>query len=332
MTRVYTSFFDPISWAKVNSESKELLEDFCLELQQLKRSKETIKQYRADLVGFLCYAYKTLDNRSILELTKKDFRNFSLYLVNDCGVSNARNNRLMSSIRSMLTYAEMDDELEYENNAARRVRGLAREPIKEIIFLSDQMVEGLFHQLVRREEYQKATLLMLAYDSAARRNELSQVTKYSFLDPARNNTNQVIGKGRKKFPLLYFGRTREISLAWLEQRRADDIESLWVIGEGENKRPADREYIYALFTDMRGQLTELHGHEVDFTPHCMRHSSLTNYGNGTHYICRQLGVGGFTLDQLRQIAHHNSIDTTRDYLPDTSNDELQKMFGILLQG
>ena len=59
-------------------------------------------------------------------------------------------------------------------------------------------------ELIRREEFQKATMLMLAYDSAARRNEIAQVKKASFYDETRKNTNKVIGKRRKIFPLVYF--------------------------------------------------------------------------------------------------------------------------------
>jgi hypothetical protein len=133
---------------------------------------------------------------------------------------------------------------------------------------------------MRRQDCQKATLLMLAYESAGRRAELAQVEKYSFLDPIRNNTNTVIGKGRKKFSLIYFDLTRKAALAWLDQRGEDDI------------------------------------------------SELTNYKNGTHHVCRDLGKPGFSLDQLKILAHHDSMETTLSYLPDIDNEELEGMFGI----
>ena len=61
----------------------------------------------------------------------------------------------------------------------------------------------------------------------------------------------------------------------------------------------------------------------------MRHSALTNFGNGTHYVCQEMGLtAGFPIEKLRLIAHHESVDTTQGYLPDTSTDELAGMFGI----
>jgi 3-methyladenine DNA glycosylase Tag len=79
---VYNNFFDQETWAKVNPDNKELLDDFMLELKQLKRSKETIKQYRTDLQGFFCYILHCFDNESVLEMTKKDFQRYSFGGIN----------------------------------------------------------------------------------------------------------------------------------------------------------------------------------------------------------------------------------------------------------
>lgn len=325
---VYNYIFDPEIWKQVNQESKDLLEDFMLELRQRKRSAGTIYQYRADLKGFLCYVFRNFANRSVLELGKKDFRRFALYLVDERGVSNARHNRVIAAIRSMLDFAEQDDDLSYENNAARKVKGLGKSPVKEIIFLSDELVLGMYKKLTEKGDLQKAALLMLAYDSAGRKAELAQVEKHSFLYPSRNNTNKVVGKGKKVFPLLYFSGTTAAVTAWLRQRGEDTIDSLWVVGQGAERRAATSENLYQWVTEMRVHLSELQGHEIDFNPHSMRHSALANYSDGTHYVCRELGKAGFPIEKLRLIAHHDKVDTTQHYLPDTSQDELETMFGI----
>lgn len=326
--RVYNSIFDEVSWNSANPANKDLLEDFVLELKQQKKSAKTIYQYRADLRGFMCYVVKNWNNKSVLELTKKDFRRYSVYLVEVCKVSNARHNRVMSVIRGMLNHAESDDDLDYQNNAAGKVKGLCREPVRDIVFLEDSLIESLRTKLTDRGEFQKAALLMLAYDSAARRGELTLVEKQSFLDPAKHNTNKVKGKGKKSFPLLYFSGTQQAVNLWLNKRGMDNIESLWTVGDGTERTAASSDHIYQWFTEMRSLIITLGGDGDNFTPHSMRHSALTNYGNGTHYVCRQLGRGGFAIEKLRLIAHHDSIDTTQSYLPDTSEDELESMFGI----
>lgn len=328
--RVYNKVFEPEIWEQVNPQSKELLADFMLDMRARRLSPGTIKQYWIDLRGFLCHLYSAYNNRFVLELTRKDLKRYALSLVEERQLSNARRNGLIACLHSMLEYAEMDDDWNYEVNAARLIKSLNKEPVKPIIFLEDVTVMKLFDDLMRLEKYQQATLLMLSYDSAARRAELAQVTKESFLDPARNNTNVVVGKGGKKFPLLYFDLTHQAALKWLEQRGEDEIADLFIAGQPPHE--ADPMDVYRMFAAMRPLLEELPGDdELDFTPHSMRHSALTNYKNGTHHICRERGKPGFPIDQLQILAHHDSADTTLGYLPDMSNQELESMFDIQIQ-
>jgi len=328
-TNIYNNFFDAESYKKVNPENIELIEDYLLELKQNKKSEGTRSQYRNDLRIALLYIYKCLDNRNILELTKRDFRNYSLYLTGTCGVSSARHNRLLSCLRSFLTYCENDDDLDYDNNVARKVRGLEKEPVREIFFLTDEQILKLRDELIRRGDFQKATLLMLAYDSAGRKAELAGVKKESFYDETKNNTNKVIGKRRKVFNLVYFSGTKECAKLWLEQRGQDDVDGLWVVGNGENRHVADKENIYEWFVSMRDILAEMEGKDMDFNPHSIRHSSLENLNKGTHYICRELGMtGGFPIEKLRLVANHSDISTTANYLKDNSVSEIESMFLI----
>ena len=190
--RVYNKVFHPEIWEQVNPQSKELLGDFMLDMRARKLSPGTIQQYWIDLRGFLCHLYGAYNNRFVLELTRKDLKRYALSLVEERGLSNARRNSLIACLHSMLEYAEMDDDWEYEINASRLIKSLSKEPVKPIIFLDDRTVMKLFDDLMRLEKYQQATLLMLSYESAARRAELAQVEKFSFLDPSRNNTNIVI--------------------------------------------------------------------------------------------------------------------------------------------
>jgi integrase/recombinase XerD len=331
--RVYNKVYSPEIWDKVNPQNKELLDDLMLDLKAKKRSPVTINQYFTDIRGFFCYLYTAYNNRFALELTRKDLKRYALALIEERGVSNARRNVLIASLHTMLEYAEEDEDWNYEINASRMIKSLQKEPIKPIIFVSDERIMRLFQDLTDRHEYQKATLLMLAYESAGRRNELAQVEKASFRDPARNNTNVVIGKGRKKFSLLYFETTRQAALKWLDERGEDDIADLFIAQDGDGRwHEAGPTDIYYMFKSMRELLEDLPGDdEDDFTTHCMRHSALTNYKNGTHNVCRILGKPGFPLDQLQVLAHHDSIETTRGYLPDITNEQLEEMFQIEIQ-
>jgi len=329
MNNIYNRFFDPDIYAKVNQDNIDLMEDFLLELKQNKKSPGTISQYKSDIRGMFCWIYKKLNNRSILELNKKDFRNFSLYLTSDCGLSTSRHNRFLSSVRSLLSFAENEDDYEYDTNISKKVRGLAKEPVREIFFLTNEQILKLRDALIERKKYQYATLLMLAYDSAGRKAELSQVKKDSFYDPTKNNTNRVIGKRRKQFSLVYFSGTKHCADLWLEQRGKDDIDSLWISGDSEHKHPATKENIYEWFMHMRDLLTELEGKETEFNVHSLRHSCLQALSDNSHYICQELGMkNGFPLEKLKLIANHSDVSTTSHYLKDSTEDELSEMFSI----
>ena len=326
---IYNKFFDKDTWEKVNPNNKILLEDFLMELKQGKKSQGTLYQYRRDISIAFIYIYNNLDNVYILELNKKDFRNYSLYLTEDCGVSSARHNRLLCALRSLLSFAEEDDDYEYETNIAKKVKGLSKEPVREIIFLTDEQILGLKEELLSRSEYQLATLLMLAYDSGGRRAELAGVEKHSFYVPDRNNTNKVIGKRRKQFSLFYFSGTKYCANKWLKKRGNDDIDSLFIFENKDGIHEASKDNLYDYFMKMKDVLKEIEGKEINFNPHSIRHSCLQNLSDGTHYVCRELGMdGGFPIEKLRLLANHSDVSTTASYLKDNSLDEISEMFNI----
>lgn len=331
--KVYNNFFDENIWKNVNQDNKDLLADFLLELKQLQRSEQTIYQYKRDIMGIFCYIYQHLDNKYILYLTKRDFRRYSLFLTQECQVSNARHNRLLSALRSMLDFAEESDDMyDYDINVAKKVGGLPKETVREVIFLSDTQILNLVDRLLEKGEYQKATLLALSYDSCGRKGELVQVEKYSFLNSKINNTNKVNGKGGKTFSLIYFNLTKRCAKLWLEERGEDGIDSMWLVGSNENLHAASRKNIYDWFLYMRDILEEIEGKKINFNVHSMRHSSLQNYSDGTHYICREKNGGiGFPIEKLKILANHSDISTTSNYLKDNSISELENMFDIIIK-
>lgn len=203
-------------WEQVNPENKRLLKEFMLTLKQEGRSKATIETYEGNAKRFLIYALEQLDNRCITDLRKKDFRNYGLYL-RESGVATASHNHYISTIRSWCERLEDDEDIDYDNNMCRKVKGIKIERVKQITFLTDDQVTKLYYELLSLKKYQLAAWLALAYDSTGRRMELHQVTKEGFEDPNRNCTNAVSKKGGKKEALVYFERTKEAVAFWMEQ-------------------------------------------------------------------------------------------------------------------
>ncbi|CAI6329569.1 Phage site-specific recombinase (plasmid) [Bacillus subtilis] len=313
-------------YAQVNRENKDLLDDYILEMKSRRKSEKTIYQYTADIKMFYCWAVKNLGNKSILKMKKRDFRRFFLEL-QDSGTSAARINRVQCSLRNMLEFAtEDEDEYDYEINAMRSIKGLQKEEVREIFFLTDEQIRLIVDYLLEKGKYQKALYLTLSYESAGRRNEVYQVKKHGFLENSK--TNEVVGKRGKKFKLLYFSKSKEIARLYFDQRGEDDIDSLWVVGKGESKRPATYETLYNWTVSFRSILEELTGEYIAFNPHSFRHSALTNYHDGNHYVLKELGKDKFDLKVLKTLANHTSVETTEGYLPDRDQEILEEAFGI----
>lgn len=330
--RIYNSFYTPELWEQVNPENKRILDDFLAEYKQRKMSKGTIAGYKNDLRIILIYILKELNNQSILNLKKKDFRGLSLYFTDECGMSAARTNRLKSAVNSMLTFCEEDDDYDYEVNYAKKVRGIPKERVKDdednFFFTFDEFMK-VRDILIERGRLQDACLWSLGFDSGARKNELFQVTKYGLLDG--NKTNIVIGKRGKKFPLVYLDDTREIIKMYLEERGEDNIDSLWIKGTGDNKSPiSDSNVLYDRICSISKILSEVRGEECNIFTHTMRHSRLECLSQGTD--TRLLDENGnpkkYSLEQIQVFAHHESSETTQSYLKDHSEDTINLMFGI----
>lgn len=329
--RVYNRIYTPELWEQVNKENKMILDDFMAEYRQRKKSKGTIDGYFQDMRIVFIYILKNLDNRSILELRKKDFRNMSLWLSEDCQMSANRVNRIKSSVNSMLTFVEDDDEYDYDNNVAKKVRGLPRERVKDndddFFFTFDEFIK-VRDILVERGRLQDAVLLSIGFDSAGRKNELFQIEKHGLADS--NKTNVVIGKRGKKFPLVYLNDTRELIKRYLEERGDDDIPSLWVKGSGDNKSPILKDTLYDRIVSISKIFSEVRGEECNIFPHTMRHSRAECLKQGTD--TRLLDENGkpreYSLDQIMIFMHHSDVSTTQSYLMNHDDEEIDAMFGL----
>lgn len=317
--------FNEQDWNNLSEENRDLYDDYLLELEAQGKAKKTIKQYGFDIRAFMCWLVREKNNKYILDLKRRDFRNFFLKLQRS-GTSASRINRFQSSIRNLLEFACVSEDYDYEVNAMQHIRGLQKEPVREIVFLTDQQVNILIDELLKRKHYQKALFVSLAYDSAGRRNELHQVTKNGFLE--NNQTNLVVGKRGKKFKLIYFNRTKIICALWLRERGEDDFDTMWVTGKEKNKKPMSYETMYDFVNEFREILEERTGEKIPVTPHSFRHSALQAYSDGSHHVLVESGKEGFNIHILQLLAHHSSSSTTEGYLKDQSEEQLAEAFDI----
>ena len=328
--RVYNKIYTPELWEQVNKENKTIMNDYLEEYKQRKKAKGTVSQYFNDLRIVMIFILNELGNQSLLDLKKKDFRRFNIWC-QERDMSNARVNRLMSSIRSMLAYVEDDEEYDYEVNYASKVKGLAKEPVRideDDFFMTYEQIIKIRDELLKRGELKLCVLHMILFDSAGRRNEVHQILKEGLLEG--NKTNIVKGKRGKTFPLVYLNDTKELIKQYLEERGEDEIESLWIIGKGENKKPASYETIYDWVLKIAKIFSEIEGRQIDIFCHSYRHSRIECLLQGEDP--RLLDENGkprkYSLEEVQKFVHHSSSDTTSGYAKNHDEDVIDNMFGL----
>lgn len=327
--KVYNRIFSEEAWVRVNKENIAIINDFIAECKQRQLAKSTVKQYYNDLRIILIYISQELDNKSLLELDRRAFRGMSIHFTEVMKVSNARSNRLMSAVRSMLDFVEDEDSYEYDRNLAARVKGLPKKPVRtneDNFYLSYEQITKLRDELVERDMLQDAVMLMLFYDSGARRNEIAQVLKSGLTEGHR--TNRVDGKGGKEFTLIYMEDTRELIAKYLEQRGEDNIESLWVTEKGD--APLSYEAIYGRVTRMSRILSEIEGELIEFFPHSLRHSRAETLkkGEDPRIVDKEGKPKKFELAQISKLLNHESSAITESYVKDNTEEEVDGMFGF----
>ena len=328
MTKNKRVTFDQAIYDKhVNADSKMVLDDYELELQARGLSDKTIYQYGADIRLFLVYVYHRMDNRYLLDLKRKDFRRYFLEM-QQANLSTARINRMQSSLRNILEYCELDDDdyADYEKNQMKGIKSLAQVDTKDIFFLRDDQVTFLILYLLERQQWQKALYVSLSYDSACRRGEIVQVEKYSFMDKNRSHTNDLIGKGNKRFSLFYMERTRAIAEKWLLVRGEDDIDSLWISDYGGTRSALKANRFYDWVVSFRKILDDAYAEEININPHSFRHSSLENYHNGSHINLQRMERDSLSLNELRVLANHENVSITQGYLKNRDEEMMQELF------
>ena len=327
---VYNRIYSPEKWEQVNPTNKEILDDFLTEYKQQKKSPTTLHAYYEDLRIVLIKILEDYNNKSILEMTKKDFRKLNIWF-DDSGMSPARCNRLHSAINSMLTFCEDDDDYDYDINTSKKVKGVPNEKVKtnedDFFFTFEEFIQ-VRDKLVQSGDLQTAAMWSLAFDSAGRINEVLQVEKEGLLDG--NKTNIVKGKRGKLFPLVYLNDTKEIIRQYLESRGEDDVKSLWVTGHGKDARPIKKGALYGRILKCNAILQEIRGEETNIFFHTCRHSRIECLLQGTDERLKDANGNNrkFPLEQIMVLAHHSDVSTTQSYTKNHDEDTINQMFGF----
>ena len=101
---VYNSITSEEKLKSVNPDNIELEKDFLDYLVSVDRANTTITQYRAALRVFWCWNLDNNNNKSFVELSKREIARFQNYALNEWGWSPRRMRMVKSVMRSLENY------------------------------------------------------------------------------------------------------------------------------------------------------------------------------------------------------------------------------------
>ncbi len=308
-------------WELVLDTNKKLMQQYLRNCKADKKKEGTIREYGYDLRFFLCWNLLFNENMSVLDFKKRHFEEFKYFMAEERKVSNARINHLLCAIRTMMGYAEDDDDEyeEYFRNPAARIKGLEKEPVRDVAFLSQVQIDLLRSYLLEHKMYQHLCLLDILYDTGARVNEVLQVKNTDTL--AKGYLKVVCKGGRAEYILLHEHAKESIKLHLSTKQSG---EAFWESKYGPVTKTST---LRGWVNDMYGILKNLDPSAPRFTPHSFRHTFLENTTNGTHYLCKIIGRK-FTMEEAQLLAHHKSIDMTKSYLKPKDDELIFGLFGI----
>lgn len=186
----------------------------------------------------------------------------------------------------MDTYIEniLDDDPEYENfrSSIRKVPPPVNQPVRDKSVFSEEQMNWLLDELVKKGNYDKACMLALAIYSGRRKAELPRFKVHYFddanlvCDGALYKTPEPVrtkGRGDGKYIHLYTlaKNFKPYFDMWMSYRKEHDIESEWLFPQknnpSEQMKPETMNSWAETFTRMLGE---------DFYWHSMRHFFTTN--------------------------------------------------------
>lgn len=275
-------------WKNVNTENKELLDEFIEYCQSTDKSNLTVINYISDIKICFCWNAEHNKNKFFIDFSKRDFLKYQNYLLNTLNLSPNRIRRLRSSISSMSNYIEnmLDDEFEGYRNIVNKIPAPQKEEVREKTILSDEQVQNLLDYLVKAKQYQKACALALAWGSGARKSELLRFKPYFF-----DNSNIIFGSlyktpekiktkghgaklGKQLNKFILVNKFKPYFDLWMKERETlgvdDSLKDFLFVHKRKDKWEAIK---VSTLDSWAKQFSKFLN--VDFYFHCLRHNFTT---------------------------------------------------------
>lgn len=325
---VYNRISSPEKLKQVNPDNIQLEEDFLDYLASVDRSKETIKQYKANLHVFWCWNLEFNKNKFFVDLTKREIAKFQNHAINVWGWSPRRIRTVKATISSLSNFIEsiLDDEYEDYRPIVRKIESPADEPVRVKTVIQMEDLQPVLDRLVEDNEYMKACVLALAMYSGRRKAELTRF-KVSYFDDENLICSGALYKTPEKMVTKGRGQRGKLldvyTLAkpfkpyfdmWMEERKKRGIETDWLFPKFQDGKWLDEHIAPTLIDSYSRTYSNILGRPL--YPHALRHLYTT-------YLLEQ----NLPESVVQMILGWSSADLVNLYDDRSSESQLEKYFG-----
>lgn len=308
-------------WSEVFEFNRNMVQEYLDNQTDL--SIKTKIAYKSGLRIFFYWVKQNLNNKSFLDIKKKEYVRYLNWITNR-GLSDSAIKFKKSSVSSFCNYVMMMYEDEYPTfrNFTVGLKVVKTGYVHEKVPLTPDEYVMLCEELEKREEWQKLAYLVFSYSTGCRRAEARQLLKevvdyepkekkIKIIDEDGNEQEAVsksyqthtirckgasiVGKQRK----LKFG---EDAMCWLKrwlEIRGDDCPFMFVI---KQKDGTTRQVGEDTFNGWcQGLFTKIVGRRVH--PHLFRESRATNIVVYEHK----------SAEVAQKLLGHNDVSTTKNH-------------------
>lgn len=320
---VYNNITSQEKISKICKENIDLVNDFLEYLESIGRAETTIKNYKADLQIFFCWGLDELENKSFIQITKREIARFQNHATKVWGWSSNRLRTVKAAISSLGNFIEgiLDEEYEGFRSIVRKVESPPKQLVREKTVLTEKDVDSLLKYLIDNQEYEKACFFALAAFSGRRKAELCRFKVVDVSDErlmcggALYKTTPIKTKGRgvngKQLCCYVLAKRFKPYLdLWMKFRQDNNIESQWLFPNDENRAEKISTSSVDSWSVSLSRVMEL-----DIYPHAFR-----------HYFCTMLSRAGLPDTAITEIVGWASSDLCKVYIDIESDEQIGMYF------
>lgn len=323
--KIIKKYYSEAIYKNVNKPSRDALSKYIQYLKNCGKKEQTIYQYSMDIKDLLCWTQEYLDNSYILEMSKNELQDFFNY-VSDT-MKSSRIKRLESSIRNFFKFCVESDKYMISTNPMNGLKSKSKRKIRKKFYLKDKEFSFLIKYFIDDNNYQLALWVSIMYDTAMKKNLCSQIKKSDILN-IENNIIEVTSSDNNNYEFFLSNRTRKLSLKYLENRENDEVSSLFISIQGNNKSVIKNSTLQTWSKKCCKVLNERENADYEFSTSSFRNSSLKNFYNGTHYLLKENKRGPLSLDEVHYLSKNKSLDSTKKSIELYKEITLYKIFNV----